>query len=259
MNFLTCFPTLKWFFKIKNELNFPNFFKNNFPDPQELRVVKKECFNRWYGLTPYYMALTISRLPLQILFNMIFSVCVYFLAGLPLEPWRFLLFALVGVIVSAVAEGLGLAIGATFSVTVRIFFGIWKTWKLIEFSSQNGCAVGPALMAPFLGLAIYGFDFAADVSALMYALMKFSFIRGGVVSLILTVFGFNRAKLECSDVYCHFDDPKVLLRYLRIENVSLFTEISVLVGLLFLFRGLFYLSLRKKFYKWKFVIFFALN
>lgn len=104
-------------------------------------------------------------------------------------------------------------------------------------------------MAPFLGLAIYGFDFAADVSSLMYALMKFSFIRGGVVSLILTVFGFNRAKLECGDVYCHFDDPKVLLRYLRIENVSLFTEISVLVGLLLAFRALFYLSLRKKFYK----------
>ncbi|KAG5667468.1 hypothetical protein PVAND_015448 [Polypedilum vanderplanki] len=198
--------------------------------PSELRVVKKECFNRWYGLTPYYLALTFSRLPLQIFFNLIFSSIVYFLSGLPMEPWRFFLFALIGVVVSIVAEGLGLAIGATFNVT-------------------NGSAVGPALMAPFLGLAIYGFDFAADVPIFMYALMKFSFIRGGVVSLVLTVFGFNREKLECSDVYCHFDDPKVLLRYLRIENVSLFTEISVLIGLMIAFRALFYLSLRKRFYK----------
>ena len=104
-------------------------------------------------------------------------------------------------------------------------------------------------MAPFLGLAIYGFDFAADVPMLMYALMKFSFIRGGVVSLVLTVFGFNRPKLDCNDIYCHFDDPKVLLRYLRIENVSLFTEVAVLIGLMMLFRVLFYLSLRKRFYK----------
>lgn len=104
-------------------------------------------------------------------------------------------------------------------------------------------------MAPFLGLAIYGFDFAADVPVLMYALMKFSFIRGGVVSLILTVFGFNRPRLDCGDVYCHFDDPDVLLRYLRIENVSLVTEISVLIGIMILFRALFYLSLRKRFYK----------
>lgn len=81
-------------------------------------MVKKECFNRWYGLTPYYLALTFSRVPIQIVFNVIFSTLVYFLAGLPLEPWRFAMFALIGVIVSFVAEGLGLAIGATFNVTV---------------------------------------------------------------------------------------------------------------------------------------------
>jgi hypothetical protein len=81
-------------------------------------VVKKECFNRWYGLTPYYLALTFSRLPLQIFFNLIFSSLVYSLSGLPMEPWRFIMFALIGVVVSVVAEGLGLAIGATFNVTV---------------------------------------------------------------------------------------------------------------------------------------------
>lgn len=39
----------------------------NFTDPQEVKIVKKECFNRWYGLTPYYMALTVSRIPLQVI------------------------------------------------------------------------------------------------------------------------------------------------------------------------------------------------
>lgn len=104
-------------------------------------------------------------------------------------------------------------------------------------------------MAPFLGLAIYGFDFAADVSAAMKLLMKMSFIRGGVVSLILTVFGHNRHQLDCADMYCHFDDPKVLLRYLRIEKFSLITEVSFLILILIIFRTLFYLSLRKRFYK----------
>lgn len=84
-------------------------------------MVKKECFNRWYGLTPYYLALTISRMPLQIFFNVIFSTLVYFLAGLPHEMWRFTMFVLIGVIVSFVAEGLGLAIGATFNITVSQF------------------------------------------------------------------------------------------------------------------------------------------
>jgi hypothetical protein len=104
-------------------------------------------------------------------------------------------------------------------------------------------------MAPFLGLAIYGFDFAADISTLMNAAMKLSFIRGGVVSLVLTVFGHNRNQLVCPELYCHFDDPKVLLRYLRIEKFSLLFEISILIALMVVFRILFYLSLRKRFYK----------
>lgn len=86
--------------------------------PSELRVVKKECFNRWYSLTPYYLAVTLSRVPFQIFFNLIFSSLVYFLAGLPHEFDRFFMFALIGIITSFVAEGLGLWIGATFNVTV---------------------------------------------------------------------------------------------------------------------------------------------
>ena len=87
-------------------------------DPDEVKLVKKECFYRWYGLTPYYLALTISRLPMQTFFNFIFFGLSYFLPGLPLEWWRFLLFSFVGMVISIVAEGLGLSIGATFSVTV---------------------------------------------------------------------------------------------------------------------------------------------
>ena len=57
-------------------------------------------------------------MPLQIILNVTFSSIVYWLAGLPAELWRFLCFALVGVIIALVADGLGLLIGATFNVTV---------------------------------------------------------------------------------------------------------------------------------------------
>lgn len=89
-------------------------------DPQEVKLVKKECFNKWYSLGPYYLALTLSRIPMQFFFNVLFLTLSYWLPGLPLEWWRFMLFSMVGMIVSLVAEGLGLAIGATFSVTVSI-------------------------------------------------------------------------------------------------------------------------------------------
>lgn len=111
---------------------------------------------------------------------------------------------------------------------------------------QNGCATGPMILAPMLGLAIYGFDFAAEIPLQMYALMKLSFLRIGVVSIVLITFGYNREQLDCNYIYCHFDDPKVLLRYLRIEEVSLWHELLFLFALMLVFRVLLYFSLRKR-------------
>lgn len=111
---------------------------------------------------------------------------------------------------------------------------------------QNGSVMGPLLIAPLLGLAIYGFDFASNIPLIMYALMKVSFIRVGVVALVITVFGYDREKMSCSDVYCHFDDPKVMLRFLRIEKVNLWSEIGFLVMFAIIFRTIFYLNLKRR-------------
>lgn len=88
------------------------------PDPQEVKLVKKEHFNCWYSLTPYYAALTVSKLPIQVSFNIIFSTIVYFMAGVPFSVMRFVAFCLVGNVVSLAAEGMGMAIGSVFNVTV---------------------------------------------------------------------------------------------------------------------------------------------
>ncbi|CAB3259678.1 unnamed protein product [Arctia plantaginis] len=149
--------------------------------PQEVKLVKKEHFNCWYSLTPYYAALTVSKLPIQISFNIMFCTIVYFMAGIPFSTVRFLCFCLVGNVVSLAAEGMGLAIGSVFNV-------------------RNGCAIGPSAIAPFLGIAIYGFDFAHEIPLLMNILMKMSFIRCGIVGMVLTIFGFGRQPLECKDI-----------------------------------------------------------
>ncbi|XP_017472900.1 PREDICTED: ATP-binding cassette sub-family G member 1 [Rhagoletis zephyria] len=195
--------------------------------PMEIKIVRKETFNRWYKLTPYYMALNISRLPLQIFLNMIMLTIIYWMSGLPAQWWRFGLFASIGLMTSLIAEGMGLAIGMTFSIT-------------------NGSAVGPLAIAPLLGLAIYGFDFAAQIPYGMNLLMKFSYVRVGVVALILSVFGFDRPELECDDIYCHFGDPRVLLKFLDIEHLSMWYLFSILTVLMLFYRVLMYLSLRRR-------------
>ncbi|XP_014093388.1 ATP-binding cassette subfamily G member 4 isoform X1 [Bactrocera oleae] len=195
--------------------------------PMEIKIVRKETFNRWYKLTPYYMALNFSRLPLQIILNMIMLTIIYWMSGLPTQLWRFGLFASIGLMTSLIAEGMGLAIGMTFSIT-------------------NGSAVGPLTIAPLMGLAVYGFDFAAQIPYAMNLLMKFSYIRVAVVALILTVFGFERPELECDEMYCHFGDPRVLLKFLDIEQLSMWYLFSLLTMLMLFYRVLMYLSLRRR-------------
>jgi hypothetical protein len=63
----------------------------------------------------------ISYLTFQILLSMIFLVMVYFMNGLPAEWYRFSLFCLIAITVCLVAEGLGLAIGSVFNVTVSTY------------------------------------------------------------------------------------------------------------------------------------------
>ncbi|XP_072947730.1 ATP-binding cassette sub-family G member 1 [Epargyreus clarus] len=196
--------------------------------PQEVKLVKKEHFNRWYSLTPYYAALTVSKLPVQVSLNILFCSIVYFMVGIPFTVDRFIAFCLIGNVVSLVSEGIGLAIGSMFSV-------------------RNGCAIGPAVIAPFLGLAIYGFDFAHRIPLIMNIIMKTSFLRCGVVAMVLTIFGLGRKPLECTDVYCHFAKPDVLLKYLDIENNSVWLEILIMVGILLFFRTVCYINLRRRF------------
>ncbi|CAK1586360.1 unnamed protein product [Parnassius mnemosyne] len=196
--------------------------------PQEVKLVKKEHFNGWYSLSPYYVALTVSKLPVQVTLNIVFCTIVYFMVGVPFGTSRFICFCLIGNVVSLASEGLGMAIGSMFSV-------------------RNGCAIGPAAIAPFLGLAIYGFDFAHRIPLLMNILMKTSFIRCGVVAMVLTIFGFGRTPLDCKDVYCHFAKPDVLLKYLDIEKSSVWFEIGIMVTLMVIFRSICYMGL-----KWRF-------
>ncbi|CAH0380979.1 unnamed protein product [Bemisia tabaci] len=196
--------------------------------PFEVKLLKREYFNRWYSFKPYYFALSMARIPTIIMFSMIFLSLVYFMSGLPVEMYRFFFFALIGIEVSLVAEGMGLFIGSVFNVT-------------------NGSAVGPLTIAPFLGLAIYGFDFAKEIHWAMNAVMKLSFLRCGVVGLVIVVFGMGRQPLQCDrEMYCHFRNPRTMIYYLDLENTSPWEQVFYLTMMLCIFRILVYVGLKQR-------------
>nr|CAD7412656.1 unnamed protein product [Timema cristinae] len=193
--------------------------------PGEVKLLKKEYFNRWHGLTSYYMALTISRLPIQIVASLIFLTLVYFLTGMPFQVLRFSLFSLVGILVSFVADGLGMSIGSVFS-------------------QINGCAMGPSTVTPALVLAIYGFDFARKIPWWVNMIQRISYMRCGTVALIVTLFSLQREPLSCTDIYCHYSDPLVILKTVDMENNSICLELLILCGFMVVFRLILYLGLR---------------
>lgn len=51
--------------------------------------------------------------------NTAYTCIIYFMSGLPIEISRFLMFVVIGNAVSLATEGMGIAIGAAFNVTVR--------------------------------------------------------------------------------------------------------------------------------------------
>lgn len=100
---------------------------------------------------------------------------------------------------------------------------------------------------PFLGLACYGIDFAKDVNWFIKILMKTSPLRCGAVAIVLACFGFGRTKLECNEIYCHFDDPKVLMQFLDISSNSRFyiELVAIVISILF-YRILAFLSIWRR-------------
>ncbi|KAG8231411.1 hypothetical protein J437_LFUL012421 [Ladona fulva] len=170
--------------------------------PSEVALLRREHFNGWYGLKPYYAALTVSRLPLQIILGLLFLVLCYLITDQPMEPARFFYYCILGLGTSVAAEGVGLAIGSLFSVL-------------------NGAAIGPMCMAMLLLFAIYGVDFARQVGLPMKLLVHISFMRPSFMGLIQALYGHGRAKLQCPSgrrQFCIYKDPATLIRYLDLED-----------------------------------------
>ncbi|OMO68667.1 ABC transporter-like protein [Corchorus olitorius] len=84
-----------------------------FTFPQERAMLSKERAADMYRLSAYFLARTTSDLPLDLILPVLFLLVVYFMAGLRLSAAPFFLSMLIVFLCIVAAQGLGLAIGAT--------------------------------------------------------------------------------------------------------------------------------------------------
>lgn len=194
--------------------------------PLEMPVLLKEHFNRWYSLRSYYLAITISDIPFQTIFCCVYVGIVYFLTNQPMDPQRFGMFLLSCLLVSFVAQSVGLVVGAAMNV-------------------QNGVFLAPVMSVPFLLFSGFFVSFDAIPIYLRW-ITYLSYIRYGFEGTALATYGFNRTKLECHQPYCHFKLPETTLEELDMVNSDYRIDIGALVVIFLILRISAFLFLKFK-------------
>lgn len=97
-----------------------------------------------------------------------------------------------------------------------------------------------AILGPFFICPFYVFSgFLAlerDVQPWIQWLFKTSFLKYSIEGSLLAIFGYDRNKLECNEIYCHYTRPKTILQELDVGSNasysrSLIALILMLIGL----------------------------
>ncbi|XP_066245921.1 ATP-binding cassette subfamily G member 4 isoform X1 [Euwallacea similis] len=194
--------------------------------PLEMPVLLKEHFNRWYSLRSYYFAITVSDMPFQTIFCIIYVTIVYLMTAQPMEFFRFGMFLGACLLVSFVAQSVGLVVGAAMNV-------------------QNGVFLAPVMSVPFLLFSGFFVSFDA-IPVYLRWITYLSYIRYGFEGTALATYGFNRVKLQCFVSYCHFKSPQITLEELDMINSSYLVDVVALLAIFVVLRIAAYLFL-----KWK--------
>ncbi|XP_075974084.1 ATP-binding cassette sub-family G member 4-like isoform X2 [Anticarsia gemmatalis] len=194
--------------------------------PLEMPVLVKEHFNRWYSLRSYYLAITVSDIPFQAIFCIIYVVIVYLLTSQPPVWFRFAMFLSSCLLISFVAQSVGLVVGAAMNV-------------------QNGVFLAPVMSVPFLLFSGFFVSFNA-IPVYLRWITYLSYIRYGFEGTALATYSFNRPKLQCHQTYCHFKNPLTTLEELDMEDADITLDIAALCLIFLVLRISAFLFLRWK-------------
>lgn len=133
----------------------------------------------------------------------------------PLELLRFSSFFLISVLVAFTSQGLGLLSGSVTNIQHTLIIAAGAIFIFTLFSGF--------------------FILKKDTKFCWHWLFYCSFLKHSLDAGFLTIFGFDRSKLECEAIYCHFRWPHKFLDTLGVDT-SFGDALLVIVFSLVLFR-----------------------
>ncbi|CAH2108444.1 unnamed protein product [Euphydryas editha] len=196
--------------------------------PEQIPVIRREHFNRWYNTGAYYSSTLVAALPTQTVCTLSFTFITYWLTGQPIDYKRFIIYCSTLVLVSYVSLCVGLFNGSLFSV-------------------KNGVIFGPFFIMPFTIFSGFFLRYD-DAPFFIQWLFHLSFLKHGLIGLVIAIFGMDRPKLPCTDLYCHYTRPVQFLK----DNGMLGEQFSVtvvalcLIGFVFIAAAYVVLKVRLK-------------
>lgn len=189
-------------------------------------MLVREHLNQWYSLKAYYLAKTLADIPFQIIFPLLYLVTVYYMTNQPMSMERFGMLLGVTICMSLVAQGIGLLVGAAFSIQVAVF-------------------VAPACTIPFLLFSGF-FVNLNSIPVYMRWIADVSFFRYGFAGSMLSIYGYDRPPLTCSQPYCHFRYADKFLEQFDFAQSSYYLSVVGLLVFFFVVRVAGYIVLRFK-------------
>nr|XP_018910658.1 PREDICTED: ATP-binding cassette sub-family G member 4 [Bemisia tabaci] len=180
--------------------------------PLEASVFIREHFNNWYSVPVYYIAKCLADLPLQIFCPTIFLTIAYWLTGQPQELDRFLMFWAVNIVLNCLAENIGAVAGTIFDPQLALFITCTITMPMFLIS---GFFIHLADLAPYLQWLSY-----------------LSIFRYGLEAVTLSLYGYGRKSLDCSEMFCYYRTPKKFLEEIGMDKGSYWLDLGVLTALL---------------------------
>ncbi|KAI9554257.1 ABC protein [Daphnia sinensis] len=194
--------------------------------PLERRVLVREHLNHWYSLKAYYLAKTLVDIPFQIIFPFLYLLIVYLMTNQPMSIQRFGMLLCITICMSLVAQGIGLLVGAAFSIQVAVF-------------------VAPAGTIPFLLFSGF-FVNLNSIPIYMSWIADVSFFRYAFAGSMLAIYGDERPPLTCSQPYCHFRYALKFLEQFDLDQSSYYLSVVGLLVFFLVIRVAGYVVLRFK-------------